>query len=68
MDIVDVHGPEAASGYGLLNAYRDLDKKYALANADSYAWYATEVLWSTICMKAYQAPSDDDDSDGSGGS
>ncbi|KAL8950524.1 MAG: hypothetical protein Q9222_003447 [Ikaeria aurantiellina] len=59
-EVVDEHGEEKASGYGLENAYHDLDKKYALFNADSYAWYATEVLWSVLCGKDYEPPGDDD--------
>ncbi|KAL8740394.1 MAG: hypothetical protein Q9190_006902 [Brigantiaea leucoxantha] len=59
-EIVDDHGDQEVSGYGLENAYFDLDKQYAVFNADSYAWYATEVLWSVLCSKSYAAPSDDD--------
>ncbi|KAL8826336.1 MAG: hypothetical protein Q9170_007440 [Blastenia crenularia] len=58
-EVVDVHGVEEANGYGLKHAYQELDKKYAVYNADSYAWYATEVLWSTRCKKQYAAPGDD---------
>ncbi|KAL8671364.1 MAG: hypothetical protein Q9168_004146 [Polycauliona sp. 1 TL-2023] len=59
-EIVDTHRDKQASGYGLENAYHDLDKKYAVFNADSYAWYATEVLWTVLCSKEYKAPGDDD--------
>ncbi len=31
-----------------------------LLNSDRYAWYATEVLWSVLCEKSYEGPSDDD--------
>ncbi|CAF9922468.1 MAG: hypothetical protein HETSPECPRED_005081 [Heterodermia speciosa] len=55
-EIVDTHGTEEASGYGLTNVYYDLDKKYALYNADSYAWYLTEVFWSVLCAKSFKAP------------
>ncbi|KAL8640178.1 MAG: hypothetical protein Q9228_002879 [Teloschistes exilis] len=51
--IVDQHGAdEQISGYGLENAYHDLDK--------NYAWYTTEVLWSILCNKEYKPPGDDD--------
>jgi hypothetical protein len=36
------------NGYGWKGA-RALDKSLALYNADSYAWYATEVLWASLC-------------------
>ena len=36
-EVVDEHGPDKISGYGLENVYYDLDKKYAPFNADSYA-------------------------------
>ncbi|MDI1491411.1 MAG: hypothetical protein OHK93_002620 [Ramalina farinacea] len=63
-EIVDKHGDdESIDGYGLDNVYHNMDKKYAPLNADSYAWYATEVLWSVLCHKDYKPPSDDD-SDG----
>ncbi|KAL9637858.1 MAG: hypothetical protein Q9164_001941 [Protoblastenia rupestris] len=73
-EVVDEHGPDKISGYGLENVYYDLDKKYAPFNADSsfvlngfadlegdnrYAWYATEVMWSIICAKTYKEPRDD---------
>lgn len=35
-------------GYGW-EGVRKLDKNKALYNADSYAWYATELFWSIIC-------------------
>lgn len=35
---MDEHGDDKASGYGLDNAYHDLDKKYAVLNADSYVF------------------------------
>ncbi|KAL8847868.1 MAG: hypothetical protein Q9221_007119 [Calogaya cf. arnoldii] len=62
-EIVDEHGFFKNSGYGLENAYYELDKETALLNADSYAWYATETMWSEICKKDYKAPGDDSDED-----
>ncbi|KAI0400451.1 hypothetical protein F4802DRAFT_482233 [Xylaria palmicola] len=38
------------NGYGWENA-RALDKGLAIYNADSYGWYATELLWAIICEK-----------------
>lgn len=35
-EVVDKHGPDEASGYGLDNVYYKLDKQYAPLNADSY--------------------------------
>lgn len=42
---------------------RNLDKSMATTNADSYAWFATEVLWTVICQTDYQDPNDQDDDD-----
>jgi len=44
-------------GYGW-EAARALDKSLAIYNADSYAWYATELLWATLCNVpgGYNAP------------
>jgi len=35
-----------------------LDRSLAIYNADSYAWYATELLWATLCSvpNGYNAP------------
>ncbi|KAL8914698.1 MAG: hypothetical protein Q9171_000711 [Xanthocarpia ochracea] len=60
-EIVDEHGLLKSSGYGLENAYKNLDKGDAVLNADSYAWYATETMWSVKCKKDYKEPSEDDD-------
>ncbi|KAI9667809.1 MAG: hypothetical protein M1821_000628 [Bathelium mastoideum] len=50
----DAYGP-----YGV----RQMNKKDATNNADSYSWFATENLWTVICQTNYQdpQPSDDDD-------
>lgn len=48
--------------YGVKGS-RDLDKSKATNNADSYSWFATEVLWTVICQKDYQDPIDEDDDD-----
>ncbi|KAM0719339.1 hypothetical protein Q7P37_005244 [Cladosporium fusiforme] len=37
-------------------AVQKLDGKQARVNADSYSWYATEVMWSTICKTQYESP------------
>lgn len=33
---------------------------FADTGVTSYAWYATEVLWSGLCSKTYKAPGDSD--------
>lgn len=54
----DIHHGEIIDqvrGYGWEDA-RDLDKSKALYNADSYAWYATELFWSVPCDRpGYEA-------------
>jgi hypothetical protein len=34
-----------------------LDKAKALTNADSYAWFATELVWSVKCKRKFVLPS-----------
>lgn len=48
--------------YGVSGA-RAYDKSLATNNADSYSWFAIEVLWSVICSKDYEDPTDADDDD-----
>ncbi|KAL9033427.1 MAG: hypothetical protein Q9180_005949 [Flavoplaca navasiana] len=65
-EIVDEHGTLLkTSGYGLENAYKNLDKEDALLNADSYAWYATETMWSVKCKKDFKEPSEDEEEEDS---
>lgn len=33
---------------------RKLDKKKATTNAESYAWFATELFWSTLCKRDFR--------------
>ncbi|TKA22033.1 hypothetical protein B0A50_08415 [Salinomyces thailandicus] len=39
---------DQSGGYGWEGA-RALDKSLAVYNADSYGWFATELLWATLC-------------------
>ncbi|RYC64473.1 hypothetical protein CHU98_g1765 [Xylaria longipes] len=49
--------PQGKAGYGPVNVYDKLDKKLARVNADSYAYYASQVLWTTLCQtKDFEAP------------
>ncbi|KAK3203665.1 hypothetical protein GRF29_106g255553 [Pseudopithomyces chartarum] len=50
-------------GYGPVQV-RTLDKALAKLNADSYAYFASEALWSVLCQKDYGDPvSGQDDND-----
>ncbi|XXG94978.1 hypothetical protein Hte_001238 [Hypoxylon texense] len=53
VDYNDANGPQ---GYGPVNVYDKLDKKLARTNADSYAYYASQVLWTTLCQYDFEAP------------
>ncbi|KAI1737665.1 hypothetical protein F4680DRAFT_450630 [Xylaria scruposa] len=59
--------PQGKHGYGQVNVYDNLDKKLARVNADSYAYYASQVLWTTLCQtKDFEKPClgiDDQDPD-----
>ncbi|KAI1280074.1 hypothetical protein F5Y07DRAFT_355799 [Xylaria sp. FL0933] len=48
--------PNGQPGYGPVNVYDKLDKSLARINADSYAYYASQVLWTTLCGHEFQAP------------
>ena len=53
-------------GYGPVEVYNNLDKDLAKLNADSYVYYASEVLWSILCGADFEAPRpgvDDNDPD-----
>ena len=54
IDQADANGEPI--GYGPVQV-RALDKKLAPFNADSYAYYASEVLWSIICVADFTDPS-----------
>ena len=57
---------DQTDGYGPVNVYNKLDKGLAKLNADSYIYYASEVLWSELCGNTFQAPRaliDDSDPD-----
>ncbi|KAI0973366.1 hypothetical protein F4678DRAFT_459498 [Xylaria arbuscula] len=61
-----VDDPNGQPGYGPVNVYDNLDKSLARVNADSYAYYASQVLWSILCGTEFQAPrpgTDDNDPD-----
>lgn len=47
-----VYGP-----YGV----REMRKSRAVNNADSYAWLANEILWTTLCHRTYGDPRPEDD-------
>lgn len=49
--------------YGVYDCRFELDFSQATDNADSYNWYASEVLWTVLCGTQYQDPvlSDQDD-------
>ncbi|CAO2648682.1 Nn.00g079490.m01.CDS01 [Neocucurbitaria sp. VM-36] len=52
-------------GYGPVQV-RTLDKTLAKLNADSYAYFASEALWTVLCQKDYGDPvpgQDDNDPD-----
>ncbi|KAI0457391.1 hypothetical protein F5B21DRAFT_501441 [Xylaria acuta] len=49
--------PESKPGYGPVNMYHTLEKRLARVNADNYAYYASQVLWTTLCKtKDFEAP------------
>jgi len=61
-----IDDPNKNPGYGPVNVYDRLAKDQARINADSYAYYASHVLWSTICGHDFAAPRpgiDDNDPD-----
>ncbi|KAI0528437.1 hypothetical protein GGR58DRAFT_526646 [Xylaria digitata] len=61
-----IDNPNGQPGYGPYNVYDRLDKSLARVNADSYAYYASQVLWTTLCGVEFQAPrpgTDDNDPD-----
>ncbi|KAF2239302.1 hypothetical protein EV356DRAFT_169743 [Viridothelium virens] len=45
------------------NGVRNLTKKKAKRNADSYAWFATEDFWTAVCQTNYQDPQPSNDTD-----
>ncbi|KAI1180322.1 hypothetical protein F4777DRAFT_310827 [Nemania sp. FL0916] len=51
-----VDNPNGAAGYGPVNVYDNLDKSLARVNADSYAYYASQVLWTALCGLEFMAP------------
>ncbi|KAB8611399.1 hypothetical protein FH972_025904 [Carpinus fangiana] len=51
-----VDDPNGNPGYGPVNVYDNLAKDQARINADSYAYYASEVLWHILCQTTFQAP------------
>ncbi|KAF2727136.1 hypothetical protein EJ04DRAFT_557572 [Polyplosphaeria fusca] len=61
-----VDDPNGNPGYGPVNVYDKIPKDQARINADSYAYYASHVLWSVLCQQDFQAPragEDDNDPD-----
>lgn len=48
--------------YGVYDS-RHMDKDEATNNADSYSWLATENLWTILCHKEYQDPTEQDAAD-----
>lgn len=48
--------------YGVYDS-RHMDKDEATNNADSYSWFATENLWTILCHKEYQDPTEQDAAD-----
>jgi hypothetical protein len=45
------------------NDARAYDKSKATNNADSYSWFANEVLWTVLCSTDYGDPANGDDAD-----
>lgn len=43
-------------GYGPVNVYNKLDKNLARLNADSYVYYASELMWKSECGVEFNAP------------
>jgi hypothetical protein len=61
-----IDDPNGKNGYGSVNVYDNLPKDLARINADSYAYYASQVFWTAICGHDFQAPRpgiDDNDPD-----
>ncbi|KAK4191327.1 hypothetical protein QBC35DRAFT_487933 [Podospora australis] len=45
------------AGYGAVGVYDSLPKDQARTNADSYAYYASHLLWSVLCIgETFDAP------------
>lgn len=42
---------------------QNMNKNEAIDNADSFAWAATELLWTMLCEKEYGAATKEDDND-----
>ncbi|KAJ5205279.1 hypothetical protein N7491_004098 [Penicillium cf. griseofulvum] len=57
---LDKETDDLAYGVSGVRAY---DKSLATNNADSYSWFAVEVLWSVICSEEYEDPTDADNDD-----
>ncbi|OAF99062.1 uncharacterized protein CC84DRAFT_1191530 [Paraphaeosphaeria sporulosa] len=61
-----VDNPNGNDGYGPVNVYDKIPKDQARLNADSYAYYASHVLWTALCQQDFGAPrpgTDDQDPD-----
>ena len=55
-------GETLDTAYGARES-RDLDRVTALLNADSYTWFATELLWTIVCNREFEDPTDEDGHD-----
>ncbi|KAM0794234.1 hypothetical protein BDR22DRAFT_714524 [Usnea florida] len=56
------YGPQKtrmlAAGQGKDHDGHPLPAKYAISNADSYAWFANEVYWTVLCKRPFSDPTD----------
>jgi hypothetical protein len=54
--VISTKGRTDDHAYGF-DRCRKLDKTYARVNADSYASFATELFWTTMCKRDFDPPS-----------
>lgn len=51
-----IDNPNGKKCYGPVNVYDKLAKTQARTNANSYAYYASHVLWTLLCQHQFDAP------------